>query len=106
MQAIYQCETRFDEERLIRDHLDQVGQKLKNPNVKPAAMADGLVRALACHILGYDVTFIHIYALQLAQKGNILEKKMGTNQYFNEVFFSHELLFPLNRLPGLYTITE
>ena len=77
IQAVYQTDTLYEEEKLIRDHFKQVERKLKNPNVKPGEIADGLVRALTCHILGYDVSSINFYALQLAQKGNVLEKKMG-----------------------------
>ena len=32
---------------------------------------------MAAHIAGYDVSFAHFHAAQLAQKGTILEKKMG-----------------------------
>ena len=44
-----------------------------------AVVADAMVRAMAAHTLGCadEVRFAHIYALQLAQKGSILEKKMG-----------------------------
>ncbi|TRY64310.1 hypothetical protein TCAL_01859 [Tigriopus californicus] len=77
LQTLYLVQTKSEESSLVLAHLKEIQAKLKETDVKPAVMADALVRAMACHTLGYDVKFIQIYALQLAQKGSILEKKMG-----------------------------
>ena len=79
LNALYSCETKDEERELVQKQMDQVHQRLKDSGLKTSAMADAMVRALACHILGYDVKFVHIYALQLAQKGSVLEKKMGNH---------------------------
>lgn len=83
LQTLYLVQTKSEESSIVLAHLKEIQAKLKETDVKPAVMSDALVRAMACHILGYDVKFIQIYALQLAQKGSILEKKMGEiDNYF------------------------
>ena len=72
-----QATTKDEEASLVQTHLAQIEQKLKEKEVKSHHLADALVRAMACHTLGYDVTFMRLKALELAQKGNVLEKKMG-----------------------------
>ncbi len=81
LRALHLCATREDEDRLVRDHMGSVEARLREADLGSAAMADALVRAVAVHMLGYDVSFVHIYAIQLAQKGNILEKKMGEPKF-------------------------
>ena len=102
---MYNCETRYEEENLVRNHLEQVEQRLKNPSIKPPGVADGLVRVMACHILGYDVSFAHIYALQLAQKGTILDKKMGKLLTMYIFFSLSQLTYADCDLPGYLACT-
>jgi hypothetical protein len=75
-----QCETAEEEANLISSHMRAVEERLReSADAKTSTVADAMVRAMAAHTLGYaeEVRFAHIYALQLAQKGSILEKKMG-----------------------------
>ncbi len=81
LSALSGCRSHREEESLVRNHLEQVQKALRSHGeASPSQVADALVRAMACHILGYPVDFAKIYALQLAQKGNTLEKKMGNSQ--------------------------
>ena len=81
LNSLYQAETRAEERELVTAHMRSVEEKLREaaPEAKTSVVADAMVRAMAAHTLGYsrEVLFAHIYALQLAQKGSILEKKMG-----------------------------
>ena len=78
LNSLYQAETRAEERELVAAHMRSVEEKLRETaEAKTSVVADAMVRAMAAHTLGYDVRFAHIYALQLAQKGSILEKKMG-----------------------------
>lgn len=80
LNSLYQAETRVEEGELVAAHMRSVEEKLREAaEAKTAVVADAMVRAMAAHTLGYtkEVRFAHIYALQLAQKGSILEKKMG-----------------------------
>ncbi len=82
LEALHRCRTRQEERALAERHLAQVEARLAAGDAAgggggAAAVADALVRALACHALGIRADFAKIYALQLAQKGSTLEKKMG-----------------------------
>ena len=80
LNSLYQAETRAEERELVAAHMRSVEEKLREAaEAKTSVVADAMVRAMAAHTLGYvaEVRFAHIYALQLAQKGSILEKKMG-----------------------------
>ena len=71
---------RAEERELVAAHMRSVEEKLREAaEAKTSVVADAMVRAMAAYTLGYvaEVRFAHIYALQLAQKGSILEKKMG-----------------------------
>ena len=80
LNSLYQAETRAEERELVAAHMRSVEEKLREAaEAKTSVVADAMVRAMAAHTLGYtkEGRFAHIYALQLAQKGSILEKKMG-----------------------------
>eukprot|EP00095_Tigriopus_kingsejongensis_P009284 maker-scaffold175_size286436-snap-gene-1.50 protein:Tk09284 transcript:maker-scaffold175_size286436-snap-gene-1.50-mRNA-1 annotation:"ap-4 complex subunit epsilon-1" len=77
LHVLHLAPTQAEEKSWVEGHLREMEARLKEADVKPPNVADALVRALACHLLGYNVDFMKIYALQLAQKGSILEKKMG-----------------------------
>ncbi len=77
MKALYDAPTSSSEAEIVRYQLNAIEQKLQEPNLKSTVICDCVVRAMLCHIMGYPVDFAHIYALQLAQKGSITEKKIG-----------------------------
>ena len=81
LNSLYQAETRAEERELVAAHMRSVEEKLREAaEAKTSVVADAMVRAMAVHSLGgyeREVRFAHIYALQLTQKGSILEKKMG-----------------------------
>ncbi len=82
LEALHRCRTRHEERALAEAHLAQVQERLKEGSgATTALVADALVRALACHLVGIQVDFAKIYAIQLAQKGNSLEKKMGATHH-------------------------
>ena len=87
MKSVCQAPTSVVEAALVQKQLKAVQTKLQEPNLSNQVLSDCIVRAMLCHILGYSVDFAHIYALQLAQKGSITEKKIG---YLAAVMFIHE----------------
>ena len=87
IKAIFQAPTSEIEADIVRKQLKAVQTKLQEPNLPNQVLSDCTVRSMLCHLLGYSVEFAHIYALQLAQKGSITEKKIG---YLAAVMFLHE----------------
>lgn len=77
MKATFEAPTAQNEAALVSHQLKAIQAKLQEPNLKTFVLSDCIVRAMLCSIMGYSVDFIHIYALQLAQKGTLTEKKIG-----------------------------
>ena len=77
MKAIFQAPTTGIEAEVVHKQLKAVHSKLQEPNLSNQVLSDCIVRSMLCYILGYPVEFAHIYALQLAQKGSVTEKKIG-----------------------------
>ncbi len=64
---------------IARTHLESVESRLRETLSPPAGqVSNALARALAAQLLGHPVgEWARIYALQLAQRGSPVEKKMG-----------------------------
>ena len=77
IKAVFDAPTAQHESEIVKAQLKAVHTKLQEPNLKTSTLADCIVRSMLCSLLGYSVDFVQIYALQLAQKGNITEKKIG-----------------------------
>jgi hypothetical protein len=52
--------------------------RLSNPSTKPLLAGHCLAFAIFAELMGYNVDFAHIHAINLAQQPSIIEKKMGT----------------------------
>lgn len=77
IKAVFDAPTTQQESEIVKAQLNSVHAKLQEPNLKTSTLTDCIVRSMLCSLLGYSVDFAQIYALQLAQKGNITEKKIG-----------------------------
>ena len=77
IRAVFEAPTANHEKEICKSQLKAVSAKLQEANLKTATLADCMVRAMLCSMLGYPVEFAQIYALKLAQKGSITEKKIG-----------------------------
>ena len=62
----------------ISAELEGLEQRLAQPAADGAVRAQALSVAIYCHLLGYDVRFICIHAITLAQQGSLLQKRIGT----------------------------
>jgi len=51
--------------------------RLSNPSTKPLLAGHCLAFAVFAEMMGYNVDFAHIHAINLAQQPSIVEKKMG-----------------------------
>ena len=72
------------QDEVINRQLESVQSKLKEPSLRTSVLCDCVVRAMVCklfqpvdHRPPDNLSFAHIHALELAQKGNIGEKKIG-----------------------------
>lgn len=76
-QQLSRISSKHEERQFVQRHLLQVQSILPEEDTKPGAVREAIVKCICCHLLGYDVTFIYIYALKLAQCGTLLDKKIG-----------------------------
>lgn len=61
----------------VRKELSQIKQQLEQPGATAAQWSEIFPRVVFCSVLGYDVSFSHIYAIKLAAKGKGRDKRMG-----------------------------
>ena len=77
LQSASAATTRGEERELCEKQVEVVAAKLATPGVSPGTVADGMVRVMYCHLMGYDTSVIGIHAVKLAQSGTFLHRKMG-----------------------------
>ncbi|XP_037071663.1 AP-4 complex subunit epsilon-1-like [Pollicipes pollicipes] len=71
------CGCQDEIELTIQAELASMEQLLALPSAECTVRAQALSVAVYCHLLGYDVRFICIHAITLAQQGSLLQKRMG-----------------------------
>ncbi|KAK7790537.1 hypothetical protein R5R35_011943 [Gryllus longicercus] len=69
--------TKKEEEWLIRDCLEVVESRLKDPAATPYMVMRGLAFVIFANMLGYKSEFASTHAIRLAQLGSLREKKIG-----------------------------
>ncbi|GLH07341.1 AP-3 complex subunit delta [Gryllus bimaculatus] len=69
--------TKKEEEWLIRDCLEVVESRLKDPAATPYMVVRGLAFVIFANMLGYKSEFASTHAIRLAQLGSLREKKIG-----------------------------
>uniref|UniRef100_A0A8C2JLU4 AP-4 complex subunit epsilon n=1 Tax=Cyprinus carpio TaxID=7962 RepID=A0A8C2JLU4_CYPCA len=95
IKSITELTSKHEEENLIKRELSAIKEQVSSPNTTMKQMREIMVRAMYCEMLGYDASFTYIHAIKLAQKGGVLEKRVGylaVSLFLNE---GHELLLLL-----------
>ncbi|XP_065336280.1 AP-4 complex subunit epsilon-1-like isoform X2 [Cloeon dipterum] len=81
LRVVYQkclaARTKQEEEKLIKQLLETVKIRLANPSTRPLLAGHCLAFAVFVNLMGYNVDFAHIHAINLAQQTSYVEKKMG-----------------------------
>ena len=61
----------------MRKELHVIKQRLERPGASVSEWREAFQRIIFCSVLGYDVSFSHIYALKLAALGKGRDKRLG-----------------------------
>ncbi|XP_059479239.1 AP-4 complex subunit epsilon-1-like isoform X1 [Neocloeon triangulifer] len=81
LKSLYQkclsARTKKEENQIIRELLATVKLRLSNPSTRPLLAGHCLAFAIFAELMGFNVEFAHIHAINLAQQSSIVEKKMG-----------------------------
>ncbi|GAX83960.1 hypothetical protein CEUSTIGMA_g11384.t1 [Chlamydomonas eustigma] len=75
IRSIGECKSKQEEDRIIFAEIDTLKQRLSDPKLDKTRGREYMVRAIYCEMLGHDVGFAHVKALQFASEPNILTKK-------------------------------
>ncbi|XP_076468691.1 uncharacterized protein LOC143299398 [Babylonia areolata] len=62
---------------LVHSELSRIKQQFEQPDASVAKWCESFPEIIFCSILGYDVSFCHIYAMKLAAHGKGGQKRVG-----------------------------
>lgn len=76
LQAIGECKSKAEEDRIITQELELLKQRLSDPKLDKSRGKEYMIRLIYCEMLGHDASFAYIKALQFASDPNIHTKKV------------------------------
>eukprot|EP01132_Coremiostelium_polycephalum_P001121 gene1121-1426_t len=74
---IGQATSREQEARIIKSEITRLKTAFSQSEPSKGKKREYLMRMIYCHMLGYDVPFGHVHALNMTQDQNILSKRTG-----------------------------
>jgi AP-4 complex subunit epsilon-1 len=77
IKAIGDSRSKQEEDKVILTEREQLKVKIKESGVNAKKMKEFLIRAIYIEMLGHDASFAHLYAVNLTQDKNILNKRVG-----------------------------
>ena len=77
IKAIGDSRSKQEEDNIISKECDTLKLIIKESGVPPKRMKEYLIRAIYIEMLGHDAGFSHLFAVNLTQDKNILNKRVG-----------------------------
>ena len=77
IKAIGDSRSKQEEDKIISKECETLKGIIKQSGVAPKTMKEYLIRAIYIEMLGHDASFSHLYAVNLTQDKNILNKRVG-----------------------------
>ncbi|KAI8782007.1 AP-4 complex subunit epsilon-1 [Biomphalaria glabrata] len=79
MSFVHRARSKTHEAAIVHSELTSIQQKLKqaDQSATSSVIKNSFTKAIFCHLLGYDVSFIVIYAVNLTQQGKGYDKRLG-----------------------------
>lgn len=77
IKAIGDSRSKQEEDKIIVKEKEVLKVKIKESGVNAKKMKEYLIRAIYIEMLGHDAPFSHLYAVNLTQDKNILNKRVG-----------------------------
>jgi hypothetical protein len=75
IKAIGECKSKSEEDRIIAAEIDVLKQRLADPKLDKSRGREYMVRLIYCEMLGHDVSWAYVKAVQFASEANIHTKK-------------------------------
>jgi AP-4 complex subunit epsilon-1 len=77
IKAIGDSRSKQEEDKVILTEKEHLKVKIRESGVNAKKMKEYLIRAIYIEMLGHDANFAHLYAVNLTQDKNILNKRVG-----------------------------
>ena len=77
IKSIGDSRSKQEEDKIILKEKDVLKVKIKESGITAKKMKEYLIRAIYIEMLGHDAPFAHLYAVNLTQDKNILNKRVG-----------------------------
>ena len=77
IKAIGDSRSKQEEDNIISKECETLKLIIKESGVQPKRMKEYLIRAIYIEMLGHDASFSHLFAVNLTQDKNILNKRVG-----------------------------
>ena len=77
IKAIGDSRSKQEEDKIISKESETLKVIIKESGVPPKRMKEYLIRAIYIEMLGHDASFSHLFAVNLTQDKNILNKRVG-----------------------------
>ena len=77
IKAIGDSHSKQEEDKIISKECETLKGLIKQSGIQPKTMKEYLIRAIYIEMLGHDASFSHLFAVNLTQDKNILNKRVG-----------------------------
>ena len=77
IKAIGDSRSKQEEDKIISQECETLKTTIKQSGISPKIMKEHLIRAIYIEMLGHDASFSHLFAVNLTQDKNILNKRVG-----------------------------
>ena len=77
IKSIGDSHSKQEEDKIITKECETLKILIKQSAIPPKTMKEYLIRAIYIEMLGHDASFSHLYAVNLTQDKNILNKRVG-----------------------------
>jgi len=77
IKAIGDSRSKQEEDKIISKECETLKMTIKQSGIAPKIMKENLIRAIYIEMLGHDASFSHLFAVNLTQDKNILNKRVG-----------------------------
>ena len=75
--AIGECRSKQQEDKIMKEEKSILKELISKPNATPKQRKEYLIRAIYLEMLGHDASFSYLYAVNLTQDKNIMNKRIG-----------------------------
>ena len=71
------CKSKQQEDKIMKEEKIKLKELLSKPNSAPKLRKEYLIRAIYLEMLGHDASFSYLFAVNLTQDKNIMNKRIG-----------------------------